>query len=304
MNTARSAPRHRWSALALLTAACGPAPDGAANAGAVVAPTATASAASGELAACRARADGDAPALRACADRELARLSAALPGHERAAQDYAAALRALGDDALSRGVFGAGEAASVAVADAAVAMTHARAAWLAGGTAPAGRIDPAVLGTPARAAWTKSRASTCAAFAPADCAARYDALLAPYVTPSEPARMIAADNAQTPGLPLPDCAAVKATGLIGGALGDAFYQRYPKVLADPATVDGVALDDAAIGNIVEYLACVAALTDGDPVVADNAAALFDSPRHGRAAFARLAATPNAARFLAQMKSYR
>lgn len=175
MNAVPSARRWRWCAL-MLAAGCGAAPGGSAGAWS----TPTAAAGGDAFAACRARADGAAPALRACADRELARIAATLPARGQAAPAHDAALRALGDDALARGVFGGGEAAAVAVAEAAVATSRARAMWLTGGAAPAGRADPRMLGAEARAAWGRSRAATCAAFVPAACAARYDALLAPY----------------------------------------------------------------------------------------------------------------------------
>ena len=263
----------------------------------------------GSFAACRTRADGDPGAIQSCADAELARIARTLPGHAEAATRHAAALRALGDDAIARGTFGQGAAAQVAVADAAVRLSQRRATWLAGGDAPAGRGDPARLGADARAAWSASRAASCAAWPVTDCATRYDALLGAYQPAAEPTPM--PEPATTAaGLPLPDCAEVKAAGLVGGALGDAFYRRYPTSLADPKGVDHVTLDAAAIDNVVGYLACVATLTDGDPTVADNAAALFASPRHGAAAFAALTArahadTPEgkgAARFLQQMKA--
>ncbi|PCG08081.1 hypothetical protein COA17_15185 [Sphingomonas ginsenosidimutans] len=290
-------------ALAACGAAPAPSPDPSPR------PSASTTTQDGAFAACRTRADGDAAAIQACADTELARIAHALPDHPEAATRHAAALRALGDDAIARGTFGQGAAAQVAVADAAVRLSQQRAAWLAGGTPPAGRGDPTRLGDAARAAWSASRAAACAAYRVTDCAARYDALLNTYQPAAEPTPMPepATTNA---GLPLPDCAEVKAAGLVGGALGDAFYRRYPTSLADPKGVDHVTLDGAAIDNVVGYLACVATLTDGDPTVADNAAALFASPRHGVAAFAALttrakAETPEgkgAARFLQQMKA--
>ncbi|NJR77166.1 hypothetical protein [Sphingomonas corticis] len=297
----------------LALAGCSAAPEAAipGNAATAAAPEAAASA----YEPCRDRADGDPAALQRCADAEIARIEKSLPGHEQAERDHRAALAALGDDAIERGVFGAGAAAGVAAADAAVRLSRARASWLAGGPAPTGRAGAAALGEAARTAWEAARVSACGAWHPADCAARYDALLAPYLP--EPAPMTDAVSttattatAAATGLPLPDCTSVKASALVGGALGDAFYRRYPKSLADPAAVETLALDDSEMANVVGYLACVATLTDGDPVVADNAAALFASPRHGRAAFARLEAlaakggaeAAGAARFLRQMKA--
>ncbi|SOB86585.1 hypothetical protein SAMN06297144_1691 [Sphingomonas guangdongensis] len=234
-------------------------------------------------AACRARADGDPSLLQRCADEAVTRLTTG----DRAAATYRAALRALGDDALDRGVFGDGAAARVAVADAAVALSQARAAWLAGGAAPRGAGDPSRLGNAARQAWSESRAATCSITRVSNCAARYDALLAAFQPAEE--RTDVTEPVPASGLPLPTCAEVRQSALVGGALGDAFYQRYPKELADPARVDGVALNGAALANVVGYLACVATLTDYDPVVAENSLALFESPVHGRAAFARLTA---------------
>ncbi|WP_298964973.1 hypothetical protein [uncultured Methylobacterium sp.] len=91
------------------------------------------------------------------------------------------------------------------------------------------------------------------------------------------------------GLPLPTCAEVRASALVGGALADAFYARYPKRLADPRTVGKLPLDRDGLANVVDYLVCVAGLTEFDPVVVENGLALFADRVHGPAATARLAA---------------
>ena len=92
-----------------------------------------------------------------------------------------------------------------------------------------------------------------------------------------------ANTAPAEGLPLPTCDELKAGGKVGNALADAFYARYPKSLAGKASVEQVALDPAALDNVVRYLVCVAGAVDYDPVVAENGLALFASKRHGAAA---------------------
>ncbi|MEH3143808.1 MAG: hypothetical protein PGN34_00245 [Methylobacterium frigidaeris] len=89
------------------------------------------------------------------------------------------------------------------------------------------------------------------------------------------------------GLPLPTCDEVRASRLVGAALGDAFYRRYPRSLEGEGAVERVALDRGEVANVVGYLACVAGLTGYDPTVAEQGLALFASRRHGAAAFAAL-----------------
>ena len=88
----------------------------------------------------------------------------------------------------------------------------------------------------------------------------------------------------------------------------AFEKEYPAALVDPARVEGVAVEPAVLARIVGDLACLASLPGGDPFVADQASALFASPRHGAAAFAALdrlasAGDSAAARFARQMRAY-
>ncbi|MFJ7440134.1 hypothetical protein ACIQW5_20995 [Methylorubrum thiocyanatum] len=114
------------------------------------------------------------------------------------------------------------------------------------------------------------------------------------------------------GLPLPSCAEVQASKLVGGALAETFDGRYPRDLADPRKVERIALDADAVANVAGYLACVAGLTDGDVNVADQGIALFASRRHGRAAFVALDAisrsdapwAAGARAFARQMRAYR
>ncbi len=90
-----------------------------------------------------------------------------------------------------------------------------------------------------------------------------------------------------PGLPLPTCAEVARSGLSGAALADAFDARYPAALNDADGIETLALDQAQIAGIVDYLVCVAGRTDGDVGVAEAGYTLFGSKRHGAAAFAAL-----------------
>jgi hypothetical protein len=114
-----------------------------------------------------------------------------------------------------------------------------------------------------------------------------------------------------PGLPLPTCAELEASGLDASAQGDAFYERYPKELAGEDSVEQVALDEAAIGSVVGHLACAARLAGYDPVVVESGLALFASRRHGARALAALegvatgsgAEAAGARRFAEQVRGY-
>ena len=78
----------------------------------------------------------------------------------------------------------------------------------------------------------------------------------------------------------------------------------------PTRVRG-SLDRDGIASVVDYLVCVAGLTEFDPVVVENGLALFADRVHGPAATARLAALAqgtgweaNAARtFRTQVRGY-
>jgi hypothetical protein len=305
----------RWSRLGLALAigaigvvgACGQGPaDGAgAPANATAATPAPAAAPSGQPALparpsaafgrCTAAAGGADPALQACAEEEIVRTQDALSARWReggAPADRVEAAQAAFMDALPllapAGATGGTLDRMLAVTRA-MTLTHARANLLTGGAIPASAPAPTLSG-PARAAWAQSREAACALSPVNDCARAYDALLsvkdAPAMTPSANPNDTGSNGA---GLPLPSCAQVEAAGLTGAALGDAFYARYPKTLADPAQVEAVPLDAGGIDNAVSYLVCVAARTDFDPTVVDNGLALFASPRHGKAALARLEA---------------
>lgn len=270
--------------VALLAGCDGHAPGGAAER---TAPQPIASASAQSDNGCFDRAGGDPAAIQTCADRAIRAAAERLPPSRdpAAPTDFAAALVALGDDAIERGVFGGGQSAQVMAARAGVRLAEARTALLSGAAAPPAGGPPAELGAEARAAWERSRASSCAGWPVADCPARYDALLDGYHPTSHERTPIVSD--QGAGLPLPTCAEVRAAALFGAAMGDAFYRRYPRELADPQAVETLALDAPAIDNVVSYLVCVAGRTEFDPVVVDNGLALFASRRHGRAALARL-----------------
>ncbi|MEH3120654.1 MAG: hypothetical protein PGN16_01545 [Sphingomonas phyllosphaerae] len=294
----------RWSALALTMAvgACG---QGPADQAATTANATTVAAAaparpgqpplsaqpSADFDRCSAAAGGIDVALQTCAEEEIDRTQDALSARWRdggapaarveAAQ--AAFLEALPllapPDATS------GTLERMLAVTRAMTLTRLRANLLTGGpVAQPGRVPPA-LSDAARTAWARSRERACALSSIQECARAYDALLTIKDAPamSSPAAPSVA------GLPLPACAEVDATGLTGAALGDAFYARYPRTLADPAAVEKVNLDAAGIDNVVSYLVCVAARTNFDPTVVDNALALFDSARHGKAALGRLEA---------------
>ena len=224
-------------------------------------------------AACRARADGDASALIACADAAIAAAGHGIDSAGSAAA-FRAALQELGDAAAEAG----GAAARVTFAQAAVHAALQRAALLTGSAQP----SPASAPAPASSTWAESRTLSCREHPVPRCAARYDALL-PLLTPAPAKAPPMADTAPAEGLPLPSCDALKASGKVGNALADAFYARYPKSLASQAGVEQVALDPAALDNVVRYLVCVAGATEYDPVVAENGLALFASKRHGAAA---------------------
>jgi hypothetical protein len=224
-------------------------------------------------ATCRSRADGDASALIACADAAIAAAGRGIDSAGSAAA-FRAALQELGDAAAITG----GAAARVTFAQAAVHAAVQRAALLTGTSQPL----PAYAPAPASSAWAESRTLSCREHPVPRCAARYDALL-PLLTPAPAKAPPMADTAPAEGLPLPSCDAIKASGKVGNALADAFYARYPKSLASEAGVEQVALDPAALDNIVRYLVCVAGATEYDPVVAENGLALFASKRHGAAA---------------------
>ncbi|KMO36957.1 hypothetical protein [Methylobacterium aquaticum] len=89
------------------------------------------------------------------------------------------------------------------------------------------------------------------------------------------------------GLPLPGCAEVRASALLGSALVSAFERRYPPALVGEASVERLALDPGQVENAAAYLACVAGLTGLDVYVAEQGLSLFASRRHGRAALAAL-----------------
>ncbi|WP_019368950.1 MULTISPECIES: hypothetical protein [unclassified Sphingomonas] len=295
------------SVLALALAACGgTAPEAPANASnqRAAAPPAAVPVAGGEAAYadCQTRANGDASALVACADSAIATAGRGVDSPEAAAA-FRAALQELGDAAAE----GGGTAARVTFARSAVHLARQRAALLSGAS-PARRPSPAPAVT--SETWAKSRALSCRAHPVPRCTARYDALL-PLLTPSPAKAPAMASAAPITGLPLPSCQEVQASGKIGGALADAFYARYPKALAGEASVEQLALDPAALDNVVRYLVCVAGATDYDPVVAENAFALFASRRHGAAASHALSALARssdpaagaARRFDAQISGY-
>lgn len=222
---------------------------------------------------CRNRAEGDAPALVKCADDAIAAAGAKVDGAQ-GGRDFKAALQAIGDQSAA----GEGQSGQVVFADRAVTLARARAALLSGGAAgDAGATAPSLTGD-AEAAWAKSRASACAEHKVPRCTARYDALLRHLPAGALP---------MTQGLPLPTCAEIKAANTPTGELVDAFDARFPKDLKGEDSVETVALDPAALDNVVGYVTCVAGLTSFDVTVAEDSLALFASKRHGAAALARL-----------------
>lgn len=290
------------SVLALALAACGgTAPEAPANASRDAIATAPAAGQEEAYAACHARANGDASALTACADTAIAAAGRGIDNPEAAAA-FRAALQELGDAAAESG----GAAARVTFAQAAVHAARQRAALLTGA---AESPTPSPASAPASDAWVRSRTISCREHPVPRCSALYDALL-PRLMPA-PAKDAAMATAPAKGLPLPSCDAIKADGKVGGALADAFYARYPKVLAGEESVEQVALDAPALDNVVRYLVCVAGATDYDPVVAENGLALFASKRHGAAARHALSALAQSAdpiagaarRFDAQIGGY-
>lgn len=239
-------------------------------------------------AACRAQADGDADALTACADAAIAQAGRGIDSPQ-AATAFRAALQELGDAAAQDG----GQAAQVTFAHDAVRLARDRARLLA--SAP-GRSEAKPAPTTDADAWARSRALSCSEHPVAQCASRYDQLLALVKRPPARKPAMSSSRPATPpaGLPLPSCQDVQAQGLVGGALADAFYARYPKALAGEDSVEAVALDPAGLENVVHYLVCVAGATEYDPVVAENGLALFASKRHGAAARASLDALSRSA----------
>lgn len=294
-------------ALALAVPACGgTVPEAPANSSNQRAAAATAAlpVTDGEdaYASCQSRATGDASALIACADSAIATAGRGVDSPE-AAEAFRAALQELGDAAAE----GGGTAARVTFARSAVHLARQRAALLSGALPAA---TPSQAPAMTSETWAKSRAVSCRAHPVPRCTARYDALL-PLLTPSPAKAPAMASATPTTGLPLPSCQEVQASGKVGGALADAFYARYPKALAGEASVERQALDPAALDNVVRYLVCVASATDYDPVVAENALALFASRRHGAAASHALSALASssdpaagaARRFEAQITGY-
>jgi hypothetical protein len=258
--------------------------------------------------ACRDRAGGDVPALTACADDAIAKAGSQIDSPEAAAA-FRSALRQFGDAAAGDG----GQAAQAAFAHRAVRLAHNRAALLSG----SGVGDAAVpVHVPpsgdAGAAWARSRMISCREHPVPACSARYDALLGLTAEPKQSV-MAAANPPARPseGLPLPRCIEVQASPLVGSALADAFYARYPRSLAGEDSVESLMLDPAALDNVVHYLVCMAGATDYDPVVAENGLALFASHRHGAAALRALdslgrsrdPAAEVARRFRAQIDEY-
>lgn len=288
----------RWSALGLMLAigACGQGPaDGAAvtaNATVAAAPSAQPPLPvqpSAEFERCTAAAGGADPALQTCAEEEIVRTQDALSARWRdggAPVARVEAAQAAFMDALpllAPADASGGTLERMLAVTRAMTVTRARANLLTGGdAAKPGDAPPALSGT-ARAAWARSRDTACALSSVQDCARAYDALLTIKDAPAMSSPVAPGAS----GLPLPGCAEVEAAGLTGAALGDAFYARYPKALADPAGVEKMALDAAGIDNVVSYLVCVAGRTNFDPTVVDNGLALFGSARHGKAALARL-----------------
>jgi hypothetical protein len=289
-------------ALALALASCGSPTAEAPSPDATQAPAPARPGADIAYAACRARAAGNATALVACADTAIAAAGRSVDTPQAAAA-FRAALRSLGDEAAQSG----GEAARVAFAHAAVNVAERRAALLSGA---AQGVIPAAPVRSEDANWAKSRATSCHDHPVPHCAARYHALL-PMLRPAAAKQSASPGTAPAIGLPLPSCAALQASGKVGGALVDAFYARYPKALAGSDSVETVPLDPAGLDNVVRYLVCVAGATDYDSTVAENGLALFASKRHGGAARQLLAALARshdpaagaARRFDAQINGY-
>jgi hypothetical protein len=299
------------SVLALALAACGgtppeaPASDSHGAVATTNASVANDGRAEDAYAACQARADGDAPALIACADTAIAAVGRRIDSVAAAAA-FRAALQRLGDAASEDG----GAAARVAFAQAAVHAAQQRAALLSGAGPTMADASVSPPSSHPGDAWAKSRALSCRDHPVPRCTQRYDALL-PLLTPQSAKAPPMAASAPPAGLPLPSCDELAASGKVGGALADAFYARFPMSLAGEASVEQVALDPAALDNVVRYLVCVAGATDYDPVVAENGLALFASKRHGVAARHALSALARssdtaagaARRFDAQIKGY-
>ncbi|OAN57143.1 hypothetical protein [Sphingomonas sp. TDK1] len=290
--------------LALALAGCGnPAAEPTANNAARQATAAPARKGSDDAyAACRDRAAGAAAGLIACADAAVAAAGQAIDSRE-AATAFRAALRQLGDQTIQFG----GEAARVTFAHAAVHVAQQRAALLSG---DARGMPTTAAPASITAAWAESRAISCLEHPVQHCAERYDALLPALVSP-QVVQAATAGTSPGQGLPLPSCEDLQADGEVGSALVDAFYTRYPKALASSDSVEAVALDPAALDNVVRYLVCVAGATGYDPTIAENGLALFASKRHGSAARGSLAALARgqdpaagaARRFQAQIAGY-
>ena len=82
----------------------------------------------------------------------------------------------------------------------------------------------------------------------------------------------------------------------------AFERDYPTTLIDPKRIENAAIAPTLFAQIVDHLACLSTQPGADPFVPEQAAALFASKRYGKAAFARLAQTKQAA-FARQMRAY-
>ena len=294
--------RYAWL-LAFALAGCGSGGSSPAGVPSSSALMSVAAAAPDAYAACRERADGDAPALIACADQVIAETGRGVDSPV-AAGAFRAALQEMSDQVARDG----GQAARATFADRAVEVARARAALLSGRSESSTPKVAAVAPDVGGATWARSRMLSCQEHQVPDCAARYDGLLSMFGDDDDRGEIPITKPASLTGLPLPTCAEVRADGRVGDALVDAFGARYPKALVSPDSVETVALDSAAIDNAVDYVACVASATDFDPMVAENSLALFASHRHGKAALARLAALrktgdPAAKEFEEQIKGY-
>lgn len=228
--------------------------------------------------ACLAKAETPEANAR-CAD-------AAVAATTRSDGAFAAFLRDLGDAALA-----GDDTAShrLVVADAAARLAIGRAALLAGQSdhvspkpvSPKGQVVPALT-----ARWKVIRDADCARSAvPARCMSVADRLFDAYVAATMPA------DQETPRMtarPVADCSTLLASTADPQTLLDAFERDYPAAYADPARVDD-AVRGEEVPELARSLACLAGVTAFEGFLADQASALFASPRHGRAAFAALAA---------------
>lgn len=199
---------------------------------------------------------------------------------------FAEFLRDLGDAALA-----GNDTASqrLVVADAAARLAIGRSELLAGQAvrvsenteATSGRIDPSL-----RSRWQTIRDADCAsADVAARCAGIADRLFQAYTAAAIPAEL------ETPAMtarPVADCTTLLASSADAQSLLDRFERDYPAAYADPARVDDAVPADT-VPELARSLACLAGVTSFEGFLADQASALFASPRHGRAAFAALAA---------------